>query len=89
VVVLTLQGVSPEVSTTNVPLGLDCTVIRHAGDPVFVFKKPVPVTVTLVAGAPGEPPIGGEPLILSSVIAGRTLNEVDEALPPVSVIVTV
>jgi hypothetical protein len=44
-------------------------VIVH---PVSVAEKPVPLTLTSVAGAVGGPVTGGEPTITSSVTEGRT-----------------
>jgi hypothetical protein len=44
----------------------------------------VPVTVTRVAAAPGEPPTGGAPLVVLRVTAARTVkDQVDNPMSPV------
>jgi hypothetical protein len=83
--VLTVHAGSPDVSITS---PVDDEVIVH---PVSVGRNPLPVTVTTVAGAPGEPPAGGEPIVTLRLTLGAGVN-VFEDVPespsaPVTVIV--
>jgi hypothetical protein len=55
---------------------------------VSVATKPVPVTVTSVAGAVGGPVIGGDPLVGLSVTAGSTVNVVVAESPWLPITVT-
>jgi hypothetical protein len=51
----------------------------------------VPVTVTTVAAAPGEPPTGGEPVVVLRVTAGEGVKmaDADPESPVAPVTVTV
>jgi len=69
---LTEQAGSPDVSMTIVP---GAAVIVH---PVLLDEKPVPDTVTSVAG---RAPTGGEPIAGFSVTAAVTVNDVDAVSP--------
>jgi hypothetical protein len=65
--VFTLHAGSPDVSKIS-------PETRGNVHPVSVPGNPVPVTVTTVAAAPGEPATGGEPLVGEIVICAVTLN---------------
>ena len=66
---LSTVQISPVVSKTSTP-----EVTGTKPHPVSLAGNPVPVTVTSVAGAPGEPLTGGEPVVGVRVAVGTTVR---------------